>query len=124
MNTWSDTEEIMYRARIEQMRMREEGERMRKEIEMAIARPQQPRGIESWHKDGFEARVLQEVKQALVERDKQHKSEMNELRAEMRHAKRTVEHINGFYTWLMEVYPDTVLQYKALMDLQKIGETK
>jgi hypothetical protein len=68
--------------------------------------------------------VLTEVRSVIDKMEKTHKSEMNELRAEMRHAKRTVEHINGFYTWLMEVYPDTVLQYKALMDLQKIGETK
>jgi hypothetical protein len=101
--------------------MREEGERMRKDIEMAIARPQ--KGIESWHKEGFEARVLTEVRSVITNMEKTHKSEMNELRAEMRHAKKKIEHINGFYTWLLEVYPETVAQYKALMDLQKVGET-
>ena len=118
---WTDADEHLYRARIQHLRMREEGERMRKDIEMAIARPQ--KGIESWHKEGFEARVLTEVRSAIDKMEKDHKTSMADLRAEMRHAKQKVEYINGFYTWLLEVYPETVAQYKALMDLQKVGET-
>lgn len=88
---------------------------------MAYNRPTY--GIEDWANQGFESKVVQEVKKALVEADAQHKADMNDLRAEVRHAKRKVEHINGFYTWLLEVYPDTYVQYKALMDLQKASET-
>ncbi len=50
-----------------------------------------------------------------------HSSDMHELKSEMPYAKKPVEHINGYYTWLIETYPETVAQYKALMDLQKVG---
>jgi hypothetical protein len=80
-------------------------------------------GIEDWARDGFESKIVREVKQALAEAGAQHKADMNDLRSEMRHAKKKIEHINGFYTWLLEVYPETYVQYKSLMDLQKVGET-
>lgn len=87
---------------------------------MAIARTT-PRsgGIEDWANQGFEYKVVQEVKKALAEADAKHMAQMKELQSEARHVKKTVERINGFYTWLMEVYPETYVQYKSLMDLQK-----
>jgi len=33
-----------------------------------------------------------------------------------------VMHINGFYTWLIETYPETVAQYKALLNLKRLNE--
>ena len=87
---------------------------------MAYNRP--PNGIEDWANQGFEMKVVQEVKKALAEQDALHKSQMRDLESQVRQTRQHVNHINGFYTWLMEVYPDTVQQYKALMDLQKASE--
>jgi hypothetical protein len=47
---------------------------------------------------------------------------MNRFNKGMVEMSRKVDAVNGFYTWLIEVYPETVAQYKALMDLQKLGE--
>ena len=109
-----------YQWRMEKVRQMEEA-RYQERIEQ-VAKQRAPSGIESWHRDGFETRVLTEVRSEINEMEKNHKNAMNELRAEVRQAKNKVEHINGFYTWLIETYPDTVLQYKALMDLQKASE--
>jgi hypothetical protein len=79
-------------------------------------------GIEDWANQGFESKIVQEVKKALAEQAAEHKSQMRDLESQVRQIRQHVNHINGFYTWLMEVYPDTVLQYKALMDLQKASE--
>ena len=84
-----------------------------------MAKANMPRGIADWANEGFEHRVVQQVKEMLNSQEKHFKSTMNELRSEMRHTKQRVDHINGFYTWLIETYPETVAQYKALMDLQK-----
>jgi hypothetical protein len=108
-----------YQWRMEKMRQMEELEYERRVNK--VAKQRAPSGIESWHRDGFETRVLQEVRSAIEIMEKTHKSAMNELRSEMRHASKKIEHINGFYTWLIETYPETVAQYKALMDLQKVG---
>ena len=88
---------------------------------MAIIRP--PSGIEDWANQGFEHKIVQEVKKALAEADERHEMEIGELKSDMRQLKKNVQHINGFYTWLLQVYPDTYVQYKSLMDLQKVGET-
>jgi hypothetical protein len=88
---------------------------------MAYNRP--PSGIEDWARDGFESKIVQEVKKALAEQAAEHKSQMRDLESQVRQIRQHVNHINGFYTWLMEVYPDTYVQYKSLMDLQKVGET-
>lgn len=109
-----------YQWRMQKIRYMEEMEHARR-VEQ-VAKQRAPSGIDSWHQQGFESRVLSEVRSAIENMEKTHKSAMNELRSEVRHAARKVEHINGFYTWLIETYPDTVLQYKALMDLQKASE--
>lgn len=38
--------------------------------------------------------------------------DINELRHEM-------EKLKGFYEWMIHAYPETIAQYKALMDLQR-----
>ncbi len=106
-----------YQWRMQKIRYMEEMEHARR-VEQ-VAKQRAPSGIADWHNQGFETRVLSEVRSAIENMEKTHKSAMNELRSEMRQAKRQVEHINGFYTWLIETYPETVAQYKALMDLQK-----
>lgn len=100
---------------------RDQIEELRRREQMAIAPKTRNGGIESWHREGFEVRVLTEVRAEISSMQKSHKNSMNELRSEVRDAKHKVEHINGFYTWLIETYPETVAQYKALMDLQKVG---
>jgi len=109
-----------YQWRMQKIRQMEEA-RYQERIEQ-VAKQRAPSGIDSWHQQGFEARVLQEVRSEIASMQKNHRSDMNELKSEMRHAKKQVEHINGFYTWLIETYPETVAQYKALMDLQKASE--
>ena len=89
---------------------------------MAIARTPRSGGIEDWANQGFEYKVVQEVKKALAEADAKHAMQMKELQGDMRQMKKYVDHINGFYTWLMEVYPETYVQHKSLMDLQKASE--
>ena len=84
------------------------------------------RGIGSWHREGFENQVIKEVRMLLDKQTKEHDDDMNTLAgridSELRVLRRKVDATNGFYTWLIEVYPETVAQYKALMDLQKLGE--
>jgi GTP1/Obg family GTP-binding protein len=79
-------------------------------------------GIEDWANQGFESKIVQEVKKALAEQAAEHRSQMRDLENQMRKLGNHINHINGFYTWLMEVYPDTYVQYKSLMDLQKASE--
>ena len=38
--------------------------------------------------------------------------DINEMRREM-------EKLRGFYGWMIHAYPETIAQYKALMDLQR-----
>jgi hypothetical protein len=109
-----------YQWRMEKIRQMEEA-RYQERIEQ-VAKQRAPSGIESWHQQGFEARVLTEVRSVIDKMEKNHRNAMDELRSEVRHAKNKIEHINGFYTWLIETYPETVAQYKALMDLQKASE--
>lgn len=84
------------------------------------------RGIESWHRSGFEEGLIREVRSLLDSQRKGYTEDMDVLmrriESEMRALHRKVDATNGFYTWLIEVYPETVAQYKALMDLQKLGE--
>jgi hypothetical protein len=117
---YSTMSEQEYQWRMQKIRYMEEMEHARR-VEQ-VAKQRAPSGIDSWHQQGFESRVLSEVRSAIENMEKTHKSAMNELRSEVRHAKNRVEHINGFYTWLIETYPETVAQYKALMDLQEASE--
>lgn len=84
-----------------------------------MAKINQPRGIGDWVNEGFESRITREVRDMMREQERHFKSTMSDLRSEMRMTKQRVDHINGFYTWLIETCPETVAQYKALMDLQR-----
>lgn len=87
-----------------------------------MAKANMPRGIADWANEGFEHRVVQQVKEILNSQEENFKSTMSEMRREMRATKQRIDYINGFYTWLIETYPETVAQYKALMDLQRATE--
>lgn len=119
LGDFASMSEQEYQWRMEKMRQLEEI-RYQERMEQ-VAKQRAPSGIADWHNQGFETRVLSEVRSEIASMQKNHRSDMNELKSEMRHAKKQVEHINGFYTWLIETYPETVAQYKALMDLQKVG---
>lgn len=84
------------------------------------------RGIGSWHREGFENHVIKEVRYHLDKAEARYRNDIESLMArfdsQMYDLRRKVDATNGFYTWLIEVYPETVAQYKALMDLQKLGE--
>ena len=120
LGDFASMSEQKYQWRMEKIRQMEEA-RYQERIEQ-VAKQRAPSGIADWHNQGFETRVLSEVRSAIDRMEKDHRNAMNELKSEMRHANRKVEHINGFYTWLIETYPETVAQYKALMDLQKVSE--
>ncbi len=117
LGDFASMSEQEYQWRMEKIRQMEEA-RYQERIEQ-VAKQRAPSGIESWHQQGFETRVLTEVRNEISAMERSHRSAMNELKSEMRHASKKIEHINGFYTWLIETYPETVAQYKALMDLQK-----
>ncbi len=117
LGDFASMSEQEYQWRMEKMRQLEEI-RYQERMEQ-VAKQRAPSGIADWHNQGFETRVLSEVRSTIDKMEKMHKVEMAELRSEVRQAKNKVEHINGFYTWLIETYPETVAQYKALMDLQK-----
>jgi hypothetical protein len=83
-------------------------------------------GIGSWQREGFEHYVIKEVRDMLDSQRREYRQDMEsvmgQVHKEMAALHRKVDAVNGFYTWLIEVYPETVAQYKALMDLQKLGE--
>lgn len=84
------------------------------------------RGIDSWHRGGFEEGLVREVRGLLDNQRREYRQDMEsvvgQMNREMAELHRKINAVNGFYTWLLEVYPETVAQYKALMDLQKLGE--
>ncbi len=44
---------------------------------------------------------------------------LRNLQANMRQLHDEVNRLKGFYEWMIHAYPETVAQYKALMDLQR-----
>lgn len=83
-------------------------------------------GIESWHAKGAEHYLVQQLEQRLAKMQENHNREMSNLANQVLSMNNAVEarvqHINGFYTWLIETYPETVAQYKALLDLKRLTE--
>lgn len=83
-------------------------------------------GIESWHAKGTEHYLAQQLEQRLAKMDAVHKQEMRNLVNQVLSMNNAIEarvmHINGFYTWLIETYPETVAQYKALLNLKQLTE--
>jgi hypothetical protein len=83
-------------------------------------------GIETWHAKGAEHYLVQQLEQRLEKMEQNHKRDMTNLANQVMSMNNAVEarvqHINGFYTWLIETYPETVAQYKALLDLKRLTE--
>jgi hypothetical protein len=83
-------------------------------------------GIESWHARGTERYLAEQLEMRLQKMDAAHKREMTNLANQLISMNNAIEarvaHINGFYTWLIETYPETVAQYKALLDLKRLTD--
>ena len=83
-------------------------------------------GIESWHARGTEHYLAQQLETRLQKMDAAHKRDMANLANQVISMNNAMEarvmHINGFYTWLIETYPETVAQYKALLNLKRLTE--
>jgi hypothetical protein len=83
-------------------------------------------GIESWHARGAEHYLIQQLEDRLAKMETVHKQEMRNLANQVISMNNAIEarvmHINGFYTWLIETYPETVAQYKALLNLKRLNE--
>jgi len=83
-------------------------------------------GIESWHARGTEHYLAQQLEARLQKMDAAHKRDMTNLANQLISMNNAIEarvaHINGFYTWLIETYPETVAQYKALLDLKRLTD--
>lgn len=83
-------------------------------------------GIETWHARGAEHHLVQQLEERLAKMDAVHKQEMRNLVNQVISMNNAIEarvmHINGFYTWLIETYPETVAQYKALLNLKQLTE--
>jgi len=44
---------------------------------------------------------------------------LRNVRADVRQLHDEVTKLKGFYGWMIHAYPETIAQYKALMDLQR-----
>jgi hypothetical protein len=44
---------------------------------------------------------------------------LRNVRADVRELHNQVTKLRGFYEWMIHAYPETIAQYKALMDLQQ-----
>lgn len=83
-------------------------------------------GIESWHAKGAEHHLVRQLEDRLAKMQENHKRDMTNLANQVISMNNAIEarvqHINGFYTWLIETYPETVAQYKALLNLKQLTE--
>jgi hypothetical protein len=83
-------------------------------------------GIESWHARGADHHLVQQLEERLATMEQNRKREMHNLANQVLSMNSAIEarvmHINGFYTWLIETYPETVAQYKALLNLKQLTE--
>ena len=48
---------------------------------------------------------------------------LRNVRADMRGLHDEVTKLKGFYEWMIHAYPETIAQYKALMDLQRAASS-
>jgi len=83
-------------------------------------------GIETWHARGADHHLVQQLEERLAKMQATHNEEMRNLVRQVQSmndlTQARVMHINGFYTWLIETYPETVAQYKALLNLKRLNE--
>jgi hypothetical protein len=45
--------------------------------------------------------------------------QMQEMRNDVANTVRAMQDLKGFYAWLMHAYPETIVQYKAIQELQQ-----
>lgn len=43
---------------------------------------------------------------------------LRNMQSDIRELRKNVEHFSGFYKWIIHAYPETLVQYKALKDLE------
>jgi hypothetical protein len=43
---------------------------------------------------------------------------LRNMQDDIRGLRVSIEHLNGFYKWIIHAYPETLVQYKALKDLE------
>lgn len=67
----------------------------------------------------YEADLVQQVRHIVSDAQENHRRQSDLLASEMRLLKQRVEHLSGFMNWVMHAYPDTIVQYNALMELQR-----
>ena len=67
----------------------------------------------------YEADLIEHVRHIVRDAREDYRRQNELLASEMRLLKQRMEHLSGFMQWVMHAYPDTLVQYNALMELQK-----
>ena len=67
----------------------------------------------------YEADLIEQVRHIVGNAHDDYRRQSDLLASEMRLLKQRVEHLSGFMQWVMHAYPDTIVQYNALMELQR-----
>ncbi len=47
---------------------------------------------------------------------------LRNMQSDIRELRINIEHISGFYKWIIHAYPETLVQYKALKDLETASQ--
>lgn len=50
--------------------------------------------------------------------------QLNETRDQIDELTNELMRLKGFYGWLMHAYPDTIAQYNAILELQRVSQEK
>jgi uncharacterized protein YciI len=43
---------------------------------------------------------------------------LRNMQADIRELRKNIEHVSGFYKWVIHAYPESLVQYKALKDIE------
>lgn len=43
---------------------------------------------------------------------------LRNMQSDIRELRKNIEHVSAFYNWIIHAYPETLVQYKALKDLE------
>jgi len=46
---------------------------------------------------------------------------LRNMQSDIRELRKNVEHFSGFYKWIIHAYPETLVQYKALKELEAVS---
>jgi len=46
---------------------------------------------------------------------------LRNMQSDIRELRINIEHISGFYKWIIHAYPETLVQYKALKELEAVS---